>query len=135
MSSDGLIFRFLSKVNKRTKVPIIGTILSGFLAGLLSAVFNLRELADMMSIGTLLAYTLVALSITILRYRKDSNDPIPTNNYANNLSESDLLDEEKLGFYSLYSLNNLLNREGAVEPTNKTSYISIRLVFILSKFI
>lgn len=135
MSSDGLIFKFLSKVNNKTKVPVLGTLVSGFLAGFISAIFNLKELADMMSIGTLLAYTLVALSVTILRYRKDSTDSISTNNYINNLSESDLLDEEKIGFYSLYSLNNLMNREGATVPTNKTSYISIKLIFILSKLI
>ena len=28
MSTDGLIFRFLSRVNKRTKVPLIGTLVS-----------------------------------------------------------------------------------------------------------
>lgn len=134
MSMDGLIFKFLSKVNKKTKVPIIGTLISGFLAGLISAVFNLKELADMMSIGTLLAYTLVALSVTILRYRKDSSETA-TNNYpstTNCLSEEDLLDEEKLDFYSLYSFNNLLNADSAKEPTTKTSYISSRLILILT---
>lgn len=131
MSVDGLIFKFFSNVNERTKVPIMGTLCSGLLAGLISAVFNLKELADMMSIGTLLAYTLVAISVTILRYRKETSDPPITKNSSNNhLSDQDLLDEEMFGFYSLYSFHNLFNCDGATVPTSKTSYIGNRLVLI-----
>jgi len=33
MAQDGLIFRFLCRINKRFKTPIIATLLSGLLAG------------------------------------------------------------------------------------------------------
>jgi cationic amino acid transporter 1 len=33
MSSDGVIFRFLGKVNKRFQTPVVGTIIAGVLTG------------------------------------------------------------------------------------------------------
>lgn len=51
MATDGVIFRFLAKINKRTKTPIVATIISGVFAGGMAAVFDVKELADMMSIG------------------------------------------------------------------------------------
>lgn len=68
MASDGVIFRSLANVNQHTKTPIIATVISGIFAGLLACIFEVKELADMMSIGTLLAYSLVSISVMILRY-------------------------------------------------------------------
>lgn len=68
MASDGLIFRFLSKVHPRFQTPFLGTMLAGLLTGLMSAIFELEQLFTMMSIGTLLAYSMVAGCVLILRY-------------------------------------------------------------------
>lgn len=80
MGDDGIIFKSLAKINKKTHTPILGTIISGGLTGLMTLIFNLEQLIDMMSIGTLLAYSIVAISVIILRYKKTCQSiKIPVN--------------------------------------------------------
>ncbi|KAJ6648082.1 High affinity cationic amino acid transporter 1, partial [Pseudolycoriella hygida] len=67
MSSDGLIFEFMGRINPKFKTPMYGTLLAGLLTGLLAAIFNLTQLVSMMSIGTLLAYSIVAACVLLLR--------------------------------------------------------------------
>lgn len=74
MASDGMIYKLFAKVNSKTRTPIFGTIVSGILIGLMTLLFNLEQLIDMMSIGTLLAYTIVAICVLILRYQTSSHN-------------------------------------------------------------
>lgn len=80
MANDGLIFKQLSSINEKTKTPIKATIISGFFAGLMAMIFDLHQLIDMMSIGTLLAYTIVAVCVLILRYEPDSKFDLANTN-------------------------------------------------------
>ncbi|EDV40886.1 uncharacterized protein Dana_GF23694, isoform A [Drosophila ananassae] len=68
MAQDGLLFRFLGKVSPRFRVPVTGSIVAALFTATIAGLFDLAQLVSLLSIGTLLAYSVVAISIMLLRY-------------------------------------------------------------------
>ncbi|MFJ8942202.1 amino acid permease [Streptomyces sp. NPDC102395] len=67
MSRDGLLPRFFSQVHPRFKTPHRPTILLGVLIAVLAGFTPLSELAELVNIGTLFAFVVVAIGVIILR--------------------------------------------------------------------
>ncbi|KAJ0841468.1 putative amino acid/polyamine transporter I, cationic amino acid transporter [Helianthus annuus] len=78
MARDGLLPSFFSEVNMRTQVPVKSTILTGLVAATLAFCMDVEQLAGMVSVGTLLAFTMVAISVLILRYVPPDEVPLPS---------------------------------------------------------
>jgi APA family basic amino acid/polyamine antiporter len=76
MARDGFLPPVFTKVHPKFGTPHVSTILTGVLVGGVSTFVSIDEMVDLTNIGTLFAFILVCIGITILRYR-DPNRPRP----------------------------------------------------------
>lgn len=67
ISKDGLLPKIFSKVHDKHGVPHNATIFASILTGLIAGLFPLHVLSELVSIGTLIAFTIVCISILVLR--------------------------------------------------------------------
>ncbi|OQS32191.1 amino acid permease [Chromobacterium haemolyticum] len=70
MSRDGLLPKIFSEVNPKYGTPYKATWLIGSIIALLAGFVPLHTLAELVNIGTLAAFTLIALSVIVLRKRE-----------------------------------------------------------------
>lgn len=68
MASDGLLPAVIARVHPRFKTPYIPTILTGCTAVMVSGIFPINILGELVSIGTLLAFVIVCVGVLVLRY-------------------------------------------------------------------
>ncbi|RAP56348.1 amino acid permease [Oleiagrimonas sp. MCCC 1A03011] len=68
MARDGMLPKVFAKVHPRYRTPHINTLITGFGIAALAAIFPLDLLADLTSMGTLIAFTAVCAGVLILRY-------------------------------------------------------------------
>jgi APA family basic amino acid/polyamine antiporter len=69
MARDGLLpASFFGAVHPRFRTPWKSTILTGFMVGALASFIPLGILAELVNIGTLLAFVIVCLAVLVMRY-------------------------------------------------------------------
>lgn len=67
ISQDGLLPKVFSKIHPKHGVPHNATIFASIVTGIIAGLFPLHVLSELVSIGTLMAFTIVCISIVILR--------------------------------------------------------------------
>lgn len=75
MAKDGLLpRRFFGDIHAKFRTPWKATILAGMLAAIVGSVTPIDDIGKMVNIGTLLAFVIVCISITILRVKEPSRE-------------------------------------------------------------
>ena len=69
MARDGLLPKWASHVHPRYRTPHVTTIVTGVVVGVLSGVANINEVVELTNIGTLFAFVLVCVGVTVLRFQ------------------------------------------------------------------
>jgi APA family basic amino acid/polyamine antiporter len=70
MSRDGLLPQFVNKIHPKFQTPYLTSIITGVIVAFFAAILPIRDAASLVSIGTLLAFVIVAIGIIVLRVRE-----------------------------------------------------------------
>lgn len=69
MARDGLLPSYLGRLDRQTKEPYRAQVVTGFFCFFLAVFLDIEKLSELVSMGTLFAFTIVNLSVLILRHR------------------------------------------------------------------
>ncbi|KAF3441211.1 hypothetical protein FNV43_RR15124 [Rhamnella rubrinervis] len=125
MSRDGLLPSFFSDINKQTHVPVKSTVTTGIFAAVLAFFMDVSQLAGMVSVGTLLAFTTVAVSVLILRYVPPDEVPL-----SSSLQESIESMSLQFGGYTEESDRKLI-RDSSISCENYSQCLHERIEALL----
>jgi len=70
MARDGLLPQWAAKLNPRTRVPAVTTVITGVLVALAAMIGDAAETYDLTNIGTLFAFALVCAGVMVLRVKE-----------------------------------------------------------------
>ncbi len=76
MAKDGLLPPVFTKVHPKYKTPYLSTMITGLAAIILAGVLPISILGELVSIGTLMAFVIVCVSVVVLR-KKSPDIPRP----------------------------------------------------------
>ncbi len=68
MARDGLLPQWAARVDEKTRIPYVTTLLTGVFVALWSAIGDAGETYDLTNIGTLFAFALVSIGVIVLRH-------------------------------------------------------------------
>ncbi|GMS84019.1 hypothetical protein PENTCL1PPCAC_6194, partial [Pristionchus entomophagus] len=121
MADDGLIFSWWAKVNVNTQTPLNAVISFSAMSALFALLFDVEALVDFLSIGTLLAYSIVSASLVILRYQPAPISP----------REPHLMDHGGRLRVRIPGLSPIIDR---MEPGDSVLYSLIFMIFCITSF-
>ncbi len=70
MADDGLLPEYMARCHPKFRTPHVSTVITGVIFALIAGLFPLDILADLISIGILLAFGVVCIGVLVMRYTR-----------------------------------------------------------------
>ena len=131
MSNDGLIFPFFKKISVSRQVPLRAVSVCGLAAACVCLFLDVHDMVEMLSIGTLLAYTAIPIAVLLERYRprqetlgRDLDEDSDQDENANPSAFEKFLRRKPSGVAKVSRADRLLS-ETATKETHRLASIGV----------